>query len=87
MTFNVQTKSLDLGNLQATAYKHNKTTYLPQDSEPTEVESSHQTRRTELRRVFESMLKSKEGLNDKNVPNAESNLSADEYKGVKSLQK
>ena len=85
MIYNVQSNSLDLGNLQATAYKHNKNIFLPQGSEPIDVESAHQTRRVELSRVF-NRVKGVEKKSQKQTNN-ESNLSPDEILGLKSSKK
>ena len=88
MVFNMQSNSLDLGNLQATAYKHNKQIFLPQDSESSDVESAHQTRRVELMRVFNSTLKgSSSKPNSKSNFDVDSNLTKDEAMGLKSLRK
>ena len=46
MPYNNRDKVLDLGNLRATQYKHNKTIYLPQHEKP-HVESAHEARRNE----------------------------------------
>ena len=85
MIYNVQSNSLDMGNLQATSYKHNKNIFLPQNSEPIDIESAHQTRRAELTRVF-NRVKGVEIKSQKQT-NVESNLTPDENLGLKSLQK
>ena len=56
MTYNDRSKVLDLGNLIATKYKHNKEIYVP-NIEASELESFHETRRVELKRVFNRVQK------------------------------
>ena len=76
MVFNCKSKTLDLGNLRATSYKHNKVVYMPK-SYNTERESIHANRKNEMIRVFNKVAK--EGVND-------SNLSKSEIAGLKSLK-
>ena len=82
MTYNIRSKVLDMGNLQATAYKYNKQISLPSNESP-ELETAHEARRIELLSLFDKVAK------DPNYkePGSESNLSPDELKGLKSLKK
>ena len=57
MVFNYKSKTLDLGNLKATDYKHNKYLCMP-DPESSDLENLHQFRRTECNRIFKRALKS-----------------------------
>ena len=51
MIYNLKSRKLDLGNLKATNYKFNKLVNTP-DPESPAIETLHQFRRTEARRVF-----------------------------------
>ena len=101
MPFNVKDKTLDLGNLRATQYKHNKTICLPQPEKPN-VETLHETRRNEMLRVFgrvaassKGCVKSVENKGSENPlkppvhreTNVSSNLTYGECLGLKSLKK
>ena len=100
MVYNLKEKTLDLGNLKATNYKYNKEVYLPKAETP-ELETLHEYRRTEFKRIFNravagSDVKSKckvandRGLSNSTktkVVNPESNLSKSELKGLASLKK
>ena len=77
MVYNLKSKSLDLGNLRATDYKHNKLTYMPRNCK-VDRESLHESRRVEMNRVFDRIVK--DNVDD-------SNLSRDELDGIASLKK
>ena len=51
MVYNLKSKVFDLGNLQASKYKHNKMIYMP-SPESAESEMTHEVRKSEMRRVF-----------------------------------
>ena len=51
MVYNFKNKSLNLGNLKATDYKHNKHFYMP-DPESPETKGLHEFRRSESKRIF-----------------------------------
>ena len=54
MPYDYRTKTINLGNMQATAYKYHKDLYLPPNESPS-IESAHEYRRIELMRVFEQV--------------------------------
>ena len=84
MPFDERNKVIDLGNIPATQYKHNKEIFLPQ-LQNANRESAHQTRRLELSRVFNRV---KEGSSTNPIGNkapSESNLTPAELDGLKSL--
>ena len=56
MVYNLKDKTLDLGNLKATNYKYNKTVGLPDPDSP-EIETLHEFRRTEFRRIFDRAIR------------------------------
>ena len=99
MVYNLKNKKLNLGNLKATNYKYNKYVNTP-DPETTDIETKHQFRRTEARRIFDRAV-AKYDPNPSRVvadngrgslikskrTNPESNLSSDELLGLKSLKK
>ena len=68
MVYNMKSKCLDLGNLRAINYKHNKVTYMPRDCK-VDRESRHESRRVEMCRVFERIVNEKS--NDSNLSKAE----------------
>ena len=76
MVYNGKSRSLDLGNLKATNYKHNKVVYMPKNYNA-EKESIHANRKNEMLRTFNRVAN--EGVND-------SNLSKSEISGLKSLK-
>jgi len=51
MPYDIRSKTLDMGNMQATSYKYNKDLNLP-SNESVELETAHESRRVELLRVF-----------------------------------
>ena len=76
--------------MRASNYKHNKELFLPQ-AENTEIEACHETRRVELNRIFNrvsnaGIAKLNQGSSNQN-PISESNLTADEISGLKSLKR
>ena len=96
MVYNIKDKTLDLGNMKATSYKYNKMVCMP-DPESPEVETAHQFRRTEARRIFERAVNAAKpnpskvadngrGKSNK-VVNHESNLTREEWLGLTSLKK
>ena len=82
MIYDNRTKVLNMGNMQATAYKYNKSIGLP-PNESAEIETAHETRRIELLRVFDRIANDPKFKED----GSESNLSPDELKGLKSLKR
>ena len=88
MVFSCASKRLDLGNLKATAYKHNKEIFLPKNVKP-DLELAHETHRCELSRVFNRVVSnSKPGSNGPKAPmGSESNLTPEQLAGLKSLKK
>ena len=82
MPYDHRSKILDLGNMRATNYKYNKNICLPPNESP-QVESAHESRRTELMRVFERVAKDPKFKD----PGNESNLSPSELRGLRSLKK
>ena len=64
MVFNLKTKSLDLGNLRATSYKHNKVTYMPKASD-FKREIGHERRKDEMRNIYDTIAKNLS--NDRNM--------------------
>ena len=79
MVYDLKSKTLNLANMTAPSYKHNKEVFLPNPEEPSK-ETSHEFRKREMVRVFNRVTKSiSKGSN--------SNLSKDEAKGLKSLKK
>ena len=98
MVYNIKSKVLDLGNMQASSYKHNKMIHMP-EPESNDLETLHEFRRTEMRRIFNRAVKSKldssncksgskspECKGHSNIPSYESNLSEQEILGLKSLK-
>ena len=57
MIYNYKNKALNMGNLKATDYKHNKQLHMP-DPESSDIETLHQFRRTECKRIFDRAQKS-----------------------------
>ena len=51
MVYNLKSKVFDLGNLQASKYKHNKMIFMP-SPESADSEMTHEVRKSEMRRVF-----------------------------------
>ena len=84
MVYNSKSKSLNLGNLRATNYKHNKRLYLPNNSK-VEHESSHETRRVEMLRVF-NRVRNENPNKDSYRKSLDCNLTNDELQGLKSLR-
>ena len=82
MPYDYRTKTINLGNMQATAYKYNKDVCLPPNESPA-IESTHESCRVELMRVFEQVA------NDPKFKDsgAESILTASWLRGLKSLKK
>ena len=60
MIYNLKEKTLDLGNLKATNYKYNKSVGLP-DADTPELETLHEFRRTECKRIFNKAVKQTSG--------------------------
>ena len=102
LPYDCREKVLDMGNLRATQYKHNKMICLPQPEKP-ERESGHEARRNEMLRVYNRVANAKQklpadGMKSKsNMPNklnnnhadnrVDSNLSDEELEGLRSLKK
>ena len=87
MPFDELNKAIDLGNLPASRYKHNKEICLP-NLQDAKLEAAHQTRRTELKRVFDRVSLSKPAdIKPQNSNYTESNLTPNEIEGLKSLRK
>ena len=80
MLYDMKSKTLNLANMQATAYKHNKEVFLPNPESPSK-ETSHEFRKREMLSLFDRASKS---ISDKGKVN--SNLSTSELKGLKSLR-
>ena len=51
MIYNIETKSFDFGNQQATTYKHNRDIFMP-PPQSSDKETCHEIRRNEMRRIF-----------------------------------
>ena len=89
LVYNDIDKTLNLGNLRATNYKYNKESFLP-NAGNVDIEKAHETRRHELRRVFNRVAgikshdKSNKSSNCQTQP--DSNLSPAELAGLKSLK-
>ena len=86
MLYNLKTKTLNLANMQATSYKHNKEVFLPKPESP-KKETSHEFRKREMLSLFNRANKSISKGNSGSNPNSNSNLSVAEAKGLKSLKK
>ena len=80
MVYNYKDRTLNLGNMQATSYKHNKTVFLPSPESPSK-EIAHEFRKREMNRVFKRIV------NDHFKGEGDSNLSSAEVKGLKSLKR
>ena len=93
MVFNLKTKQLDLGNLRATNYKHNKLTYMPKAGN-IKREIGHERRKDEMKSIYDKVAK---GLSNDKFPDrvkqkvstggSNSHFSKNELKGLKSLKK
>ena len=78
--YNEVDKVINLGNMKATSYKHNKEVFAPQN-ESIDLESKHETRRVELKRAFQRIAAPLKPLNKHgksastslNNPNSNSN--------------
>ena len=55
MVYNSKLKSLDFGNFQASSYKYNKHVFMPKSESP-EIETLHEVRRSEMKRIFERAI-------------------------------
>ena len=80
MVYDYKSKTLNLANMSAPTYKHNKEVFLPSPESPAK-ETSHEFRKREMSRVFNRVTKS---ISKKNY---DSNLSKAELKGLKSLKR
>ena len=89
MVYNHKDKVLNLANIQACSYKHNKDIFLLNPESP-KKETAHEFRKQEMGLIFnriknfDSKVNSK--LNSGRI-NVESNLTPAELRGLKSLKK
>ena len=51
MVCNLKSKSLDFGNFQPSSYKYKKHIFMPKSESP-EIETLHENRRSEMKRIF-----------------------------------
>ena len=68
--------------MQATAYKFNKEIHMPRPESPSK-EILHEVRKKDMNKIFDRVTTSK----GKSNVDLDSNLSANELKGLKSLRK
>ena len=85
MTYNLKDKTLNLANLQACAYKHNKEIFLPNPESPNK-ETAHEFRKREMLRIFDRAI-NKGRPNNSDSNQSESNLTPAELRGLKSLKR
>ena len=56
MIYNYKDKTLNFANLKATDYKYNKRIFMP-EPDSAEIETLHEVRRTEMRKIFSRVSK------------------------------
>ena len=95
MTYNKETKSLDMGNLKTSEYKYNRYIFLPRPGKA-EKETLHNIRRREMKKVFDYINRNEKEKsttdkwrkrNREYAEEKESNLTKEETIGLKRLKK